>query len=299
MILLVKIFKAHRINNPLKGFINYAKKILLASMVNWIPMLILTLGTQLGTIVVFGSQGANQAAIYFLALTIVTGITSVMNSLFTIALPTLSGLSNYRKRFTWQTIRLSTIILLPFSCSLIFYSNEIMKLLGKVDVEGSLALEILLLSMLPMCIITGINTLVYSYGNYRYVLMIGLAVSMPQTILYLLLVPPFETVGAAMAYTIGSLIGCLVSVIVAKKIGLLLFWKDLIIVFIVPTSIGYVLSYLNVPFVLGILATISLSYILLLKIRVVTSSDVQDFLEVLPSGISISITRIINRLKKN
>ena len=267
-------------------------------MVNWIPALIITVGLQLGTIVVFGSQGSNQAGIYFLALIIVTGITSVMNSLFTIALPTLSGLRDYRKRFAWQTIRLSTIILLPFSCSLIFYSSEIMGLLGQVYEDGSSSLAILLLSLLPMCIVSGIITLLNSYGNYRSVLIIGLSVSIPQTILYFALTPIYGGVGAAIAYTIGSGVGCLVSVIISKKIGLLLFWKDLARIFIVPTVIGYISSTLHLNYILGILVTVVISYILLLKIHIITWSDAEDVLDVLPENISNQIVGLANKFKK-
>jgi O-antigen/teichoic acid export membrane protein len=293
------ILKPFKTTGLLDNFIGNSKKILLASTVSWIPLLIMTVGSQLGTIVVFGSQGANQAGVYFLALTIVTGITSIMNSLFTIALPTLSGLTDSRKRIAWQTIRLSTIIILPFSCSLIFYSYEIMGLFGSNYVDGSVLLGILLLSMLPMCVISGINTLVYSYGRYRYVLIIGLAVSVPQTVLYLALVPVYAGIGAGIAYTIGSAVGCLVSVIISKKIGLLLFWKDLVILFLVPTSIGYALNSFHLNYILGIITTIMFSYILLFKIRIVTSSDLRDFLDVLPESISRPIIRFTDRFKKD
>jgi O-antigen/teichoic acid export membrane protein len=298
-ILLVRtILKPFRTKGLIDNFVANSKKILLGSTVSWIPLLIITVGSQLGTIVVFGSQGANQAGVYFLALTIVTGITSIMNSLFTIALPTLSGLTDSRKRIAWQTIRLSTIIILPFSCSLIFYSHEIMGLFGTSYVDSSVLLGILLLSMLPMCVISGINTLVYSYGRYRYVLIIGLALSVPQTVLYLALVPVYAGTGAAVGYTIGSVIGYFASIIVAKRIGLMLFWKDLLVIFAIPIAIGYILSSLHLNFILGILVTISLSYLLLLKMRVVTRTDIQDFLEILPERISNSITDLIEKYKK-
>ena len=130
------IFKSTRSSNLVAGFITTSKSILVSSIVFWIPMLITTIGSQLGTIVVFGSQGADQAGVYFLTLTIVTGITNIMNSLFTIALPALSGLRDHRKRFAWLTIRFSALMLLPFTCSLIFYSKEIMGLFGQNYVSG-------------------------------------------------------------------------------------------------------------------------------------------------------------------
>jgi len=120
IIVFTRIF-SHSNNKKISlNFINNSKKILVSSIVYWIPFLITTVGSYSGTIVVFGAQGSHEAGVYFLALTIVMGLTSVMNSLFTIALPALSALKDYRKRFAWQTVRLSAIILLPFSCSLIF-----------------------------------------------------------------------------------------------------------------------------------------------------------------------------------
>jgi O-antigen/teichoic acid export membrane protein len=290
------IFKSSNKSNLVFRFIAISKSILVSSIVYWIPFLITTVGSQLGTIVVFGSQGANQAGVYFLTLTIVTGITVVMNSLFTIALPTLSGLRDYRKRFAWHTIRFSAIILLPFSCSLIFYSEEVMKLFGQNYTNGSSSLEILLLSMLPMTVLTGINTLVYSYGNYRDVLIIGLAVSIPRTLLYFLLVPIYSGAGAAIGYTVGSIIGCLVSLCIARKIGMKVLWKELGIIFIVPSTLAFALGFYQFNFILGIIAATSISYIILLKIHIITSSDVQDLLVILPEGLSGRLSKLINKL---
>jgi len=290
------IFKSSHTSNLVARFIAISKSILVSSIVYWIPFLITTIGSQLGTIVVFGSQGANQAGVYFLTLTIVTGITSVMNSLFTIALPTLSGLRDYRKRFAWRAIRFSAIILLPFSCSLIFYSEEIMELFGQNYANGSSSLEILLLSMLPMTVLTGINTLVYSYGNYRDVLIIGLAVSIPRTLLYFVLVPIYGGAGAATGYTVGSIIGCLVSLYISRRIGMQILWKELGIIFIVPTTLAFALAHYQINFILGIIATTALSYVILLKIHIVTSSDVQDLLEILPESFSNRLSKLVNKL---
>jgi len=290
------IFKSSSTSNLVVRFIAISKSILVSSIVYWIPFLITTVGSQLGTIVVFGSQGANQAGIYFLTLTIVTGITVVMSSLFTIALPTMSGLSDYRKRFAWHAIRFSAIILLPFSCSLIFYSKEVMHLFGQNYTSGSSSLEILLLSMLPMTVLTGINTLVYSMGNYRDVLMIGLAVSIPRTLLYFLLVSIYGGAGAAIGYTVGSIIGCLVSLGIARKIGMKILWKELGIIFIVPSTLAFVLGHYQVNFILGIVTATALSYVILLKIHIVTSSDVQDLLVILPEGFSNRLSKLVNKL---
>jgi len=298
-VLLTSIFNGTMNTNPLQGFIINSKKILVSSVVNWIPWVITIVGSQLGTIVVFGTQGAIQAGVYFLALTIVTGITTIMNSLFTIALPTLSSLRDHRKRIAWQAIRLSTIIILPFSCSLIFYSNEVMGLFGDEYEDGSLSLQILLLSVLPLCVIGGLTTLLNSYGYYRYVLILGLAMTIPQTLLYLALVPLYEATGAALGYSMGCIAGCIASVLISKKIGLHLFWKELGIIFIVSTSIGYALSSLHVNYIAGIVVTIALSYVLLLKINIVTRADTLDFLEILPEWVSKRLVKLVTKYKKH
>ena len=297
IVLLTSIFKQTKATNPLESFLINSKKILPASIVNWVPWLITIVGSQLGTLVVFGTHGANQAGVYFLALTIVTGIISIMNSLFTIALPALSGMRDHRKRITWQAIRLSTIIIIPFSCSLIFYSSDIMFLFGREYVDGTISLQILLLSILPLCVTSGIITLLNSYGHYRHVLIVGLAISVPQTILYFALVPLYYTTGAALAYTIGGVLGCITSVFVARQIGLCLLWKELGIIFVVSTSIGYLSSALHLNYVLGIITTIALTYFLLLKINVVTKNDITDFLAILPERVSEGIKSFISRHK--
>ena len=297
VLLIRTIFKKSSFSISVASFIASSKSILVSSIVFWIPFLITTVGSQLGTIVVFGSQGPNQAGVYFLALTIVTGITYVMNSLFIIALPTLSGLRDYRKRVAWHTIRFSALILLPFTCSLIFYSEEIMGLFGQDYTTGSASLELLLLSMLPMVVLTGINTLVYSYGNYRDVLMIGLAVSIPRTLLYFVLVPLYGGTGAAVAYTIGTIIGCLVSLEIARKIGMQIFWKELGIIFIVPAALAFAFEYYQVNFILGIIATTALTYLILLKAHIVTKTDTQDLLVILPESLSSRISKLVNKLR--
>ena len=78
---------------------------------------------------------------------------------------------------------------------------------------------------------------------------------------------------------------------------MLIFWKDLAIIFIIPTAIAFALSQLQLNFILGILATILLTYLLLLKIRVVTSSNVRDSIDVLPDSFSNQLIKLINKFK--
>ena len=278
---------------------NYSfRNIIIASMASWVPGLVSTIGSQLGTIVVFGSQGASQAGLYFVAFSIVLGISTIMSVLSVIAFPILSGMHDGRKRFTWRIIKMSLLISLPFSSSIIFYSKEVMQIFGQGYSEGSSSLEVLLLSMLPTAIMTGMSILVYSYGNYRQVLAIGLATSIPRTLLYFILVPVFGGAGAAISYTIGSIIGFIVSIIIGKKVGMQIFWKDLAFILAIPTTVGFLLSYFGINYIVGVLATLIISYILLLKLRIITRTDIQDSLRILPYRISNPIIKIGTILEK-
>ena len=126
--------------------------------------------------------------------------------------------------------------------------------------------------------------------------MIGLAVSITQTLLYFVLVPIYGGAGAAIGYTVGSIIGCLVSLGIARKIGMQILWKELGIIFIVPSILAFALGIYQVNFILGIITATVLSYVLLLKIHIVTSSDVQDLLVILPERFSNPLSKLVNKL---
>jgi O-antigen/teichoic acid export membrane protein len=274
------------------------KSILIASVVSWIPALISIIGINLGTLLVFGSHGASEAGVYFISFSLVTAISASMSALFTIAFPTLSGMQDGRKRFAWRTIKISSIFSLPLSFALIFYSKQTMHLFGEDYIKGSSSLEILLLSMLPIAIMTGINTLVYSYGNYKQVLAIGIASNIPRAVLYLLLVPFYDSNGAAASYTIGSIIGFIASIIIAKKIQMQIFWKDIALMAVIPAGVAFVLSYFQINYLIGIFLTLVVSYLLYLRMKIITRTDVQDSFAIIPYGIAYPMLNLWNMLCK-
>jgi O-antigen/teichoic acid export membrane protein len=150
--------------------------------------------------------------------------------------------------------------------------------------------------MLPTAILTGITTLVYSYGNYRRFLLISLGTNIPRTALYFVLVPIYGITGAAASYTIGSIIGLIVSVVIANRIGMTLFWKDLVLMVIIPASIAMLLSYLQVNYIIGILSVILISYALLLKLQIVSRSDLSNMAVILPYSVSLTLMKLMTKL---
>jgi O-antigen/teichoic acid export membrane protein len=286
---------------PVSSFNQTAKSILASSTANWIPSLVTAIGSQIGTVIVFGVQGSQEAGFFFIALTIVIGITAIATAFFYIAFPVLSSMQDGRKRFAWRAIRLTLAIAIPFSTSLIFYSKEIMQLIGQNYVAASFPIQILLSSLLPAIVAYGISVLVYAYGHYKLVLTIGLATNVPKTILYFLLIQMYGIAGAALSYTIGDIAGFAISIIVAKRMNFQILWKDLGLIMVIPTGIGFVMNYLGLNYVIGIVVTVALSYILFLKLEILKNSDIVDMADILPpnaSKVVLRVSNIINRVLK-
>jgi O-antigen/teichoic acid export membrane protein len=278
------------------------KDIVIASMGFWIPGVITSIGSQLGTIFVFISNGANHAGVYFISFSIVTGLSMIMSVLSTIAYPAISSMKDGRKRAIWRLIKVSLIITLPISNIIIFYSSEIMQLFGSNYTTGASNLDILLLSIFPTSLISGIGILVYAYGNNRLFLVIGLFTSIPRTLLYFIFVPIFGGNGAALTYTMGSIIGCIVSLIIANKMGLKIFWKQIILISIIPTILIIVLRYSGLNYIIGLCVSLVISYILFLKLRIIDTEEIQDISKILPEKIANPLVNLIikisNKLNK-
>jgi O-antigen/teichoic acid export membrane protein len=298
-IFIGKIFiSTKKVTKPVITIRNASKSLLVGGIVAWIPVLITTLGIDLGTLVLYNTYGSYQSGVYFIALAIANAINAIVHSILTISLPVLSSMHDGRKRFVWQAIRISAIMALPLSCSIIFYSNDIMHLIGSNYEKGSSSLQILLLSSFPIIVFSGVETLVFSYGQYRYTLIINLAASIPRTILYIALVPIFGMTGVAISYTIGSVIGFIASIIVANRIRMSIFWKPLSLTFFLPLSLALVFAIFNVNYIIGIVTTITITYLLLMKLHVIEKSDGSFFTELMPKRISKPLIAVSNKLEK-
>jgi O-antigen/teichoic acid export membrane protein len=273
------------------------KTVLTASIPYWIPKLIAILGgANLGTVVVFGSNGSTEAASYFLANSILSAILATVTPLYGIAYPALSAMDDGRKRFTWRIIKISTIISVPLALSIVFYSNPIIDILGQNYSEASLFLKILLITIIPSSVSIMVTQLSYAYGNYRRVLYLGLASSIPRTLLYFILVPSFGGAGAATSFLIGSMISLVLSTIVARKIGLIIHWRDLGLIVIISLLSAFLFSYFEINFVLGIIGSIVISLVAFLRFKILSRSDVQEMINVLPEGMAMRLSLLMNKV---
>lgn len=280
------------------NLISTSRQIFKVSVVSWIPGLIYNMGSQLGTLIVLGTYGAGQAGIFFVAYSIFAAISGIMSSLITISFPVLSSMTDGRKTFAWKITKMSLILSVPFSASLIFYSQDIMGLFGNGFIIGSSTLEILLFSVVPTGIWGGVNNLMYAFGKYRDVLYLGLATNVSRTVLYFVLVPTYGSEGAALSFSIGAIAGLVVAILNARSVKFLIFWKDILFLFFIPLAISFVLYYLGIHFVIGIVITLVASYMIFLKMGVINRIDLRDSLESLPSNVSNSVLKVFDTITK-
>lgn len=295
-VVLIKMIKSDK-KTTKDNILKYYKDIFVSSLANWIPTIIYTIGSHLGPLLVFGSHGSMEAGIYFIAFSLSMAVTALTSALFTIAYPIQSSMHKGRKRFTWRIIKLSLIISIPISTCMLFYSKEILSLFGQAYDAGSITLEILLLSTLPMTLITGINNLAYSYGNYKQVLTLGLSSNIPRTILYFTLVPALEGVGAAISYTVGTIIGFILCLQVSKKNQFTIQWKDVIYTFVIPGLILLIFKLIELNIVIAIPVTLILSYLLLIKLNIFNTTDVIDLKNLLPIRVSNSLSWLVRKIE--
>lgn len=295
-IMLIKLVNSDKSNEP--SPLRYYKNLFVSSVANWVPTIIYTLGAHLGTLLVFGSHGSIEAGIYFIAFSLSMAVTALSSALYTIAYPALSSMKDARKRFTWRTIKFSLLFSLPLSISILFYSSEILNIFGKGYSSGSLTLDILMISIMPTAISAGIINLNYSYGNYNKVLTIGLASNVPRTILYFALVPSLEGIGAAMSYTIGSLLGFLWSLWIARKINLTIEWKQLTYLFFIPILIHSAFFLIQLNFIVEILFALVSSYLAYIGTKVLNRRDMKDLLSILPTRISLPLLKLARIVEK-
>lgn len=299
VIFVLTIFKSgKKLSDKVLTIRTATKNLLTGGIVAWIPVVITTLGIDLGTLVLYNIYGSHQSGVYFISLALANAVNAIVFATFTIALPVLSSMQDGRKRFVWQIIRISGILALPISSSIIFYSNDVMHLIGPNYEKGSFSLQILLLSTFPIIVLTGVETLVYSYGNYKHTLAINLASAIPRTFLYFALVPIYGITGVAFSFTFGAVMGFIASLIVAKRIHMSLFWKPLALAVIFPIVLSFTLASFDVHAFVGVLASLGLTYLLLMKFHIIEKTDGMFFVELMPNKSSKKLIFVASKFEK-
>jgi len=75
-----------------------------------------------------------------------------------------------------------------------------------------------------------------------------------------------------------------------------IFWKDLALILLIPMGFAFILTHFEINYLVVIAITLITSYILFLKVGIVTRIDVQDSLGVLPSNIANPVIKLLNTI---
>lgn len=269
---------------------NNTKEILRASSANWVPSIIYTLSTNLGVIAVFGAYGAFEAGIYFIASSIFSLVLALRSSIMGVAFPLLSGMSDGRKKGAWRTVRLSLVFCTPLTIAIITYPKALLGIFGGTYTTADLTLTVLLLSIIPLTISSGVSNLVYAYGNYRQVLTIGLAGNIPSIILYLILAQTLGGLGASYANLTGALTGAVAAVIIARMIKMRIIWLDLAKSILIPLVTGLIVYFARLHWLIGGPIILVVSFIGYAKLNLLTKQDLKDLAgAILPKNMAKSI----------
>jgi len=286
----------------LANLIKLIKEIMKASSASWVPSVISLIGSHLGVLTINQFMGPTEAALYFIPFSIANGIITLVSVLSSIARPTLSAMDDGRKMFAWKIIKMTFLIFTPLSLSTLFYSDNILSIFGPEYAKSSGSFEILLLSIFPYAVASTITVLVYSYGKYRNVLYLGLALSVPRVILYFLLIPMYGSTGAAISFLLGAIICLPVSIIIARRVSFKLVSRELVLMTAIPLLLSFAFEAVDINYMIGIPLVIVSSYLIFIRLNILVRKDIQDFSPVLPrivlksgiAGIGISLARKIN-----
>ncbi len=269
----------------------HAKEIVQAGFVNWVPTVIATMGTQLSVIVVYGFLGSFEAGLYYISFAMASVISTVSVSIMGLSFPILSGMTDGRKRACWRAIKTALVCTVPLTASLVAYPEVALGFFSPDYVVASKVLLVLLFAMVPQGLIDGVNFLAYAYGKYGQVLLMGLAISVPRTIMYMILTPSMGGLGAALALLGGTVIGLIAAFGVTNRIGLRFQWRDLIVAFI-PLTMTAVCK-ISIPWFLGVTIVLIASTLIYTRLGLVTRRDLKESAEAfLPQSLlSIGLRR--------
>ncbi|MGC8936996.1 MAG: hypothetical protein ACP5KV_06535, partial [Candidatus Methanomethylicaceae archaeon] len=260
-----------------------AKELLAASMPSYIPSILGVAGTWLGVVGIFGLAGGEQTGTYYMAFTIASLVYSIPGTLLGLMFPVLSGMEDGRKRATNRAVRLTYAMIAPISALGIVYPWVPLGLLGESYTASALALRVLLLGTFIAPISSGFSSLVYAYGRYKLVTIIGIAGNIPRVLLYIPLVAAFGDVGVAAAYVAGYFASATAAVVMSGRVGYRLEARKNALLALVPLIPALPTGALGIHWAVGAIMVVAVSVLAYARLGLITREDLRELSEALLS----------------
>jgi len=250
------------------------RAILTSSLSGWLPNAIYVIGTQSGLLFILSISGATEAGLYFIAFSIFSAVSALPMSLLAMSYPVMSGMKEGQERLLWQALRLGLFSTVPISLAIAVNPASVLSLFGKEFVGGQLILSLLSICLIPVEINRGITNLVYANARYKQVLVLGIFPSITRLTSYIILVPLYGNIGAAMAFLLGSFVGLAVAMAIVLKNHYVFPNRNLIMIGVIPGVLAGIFYFVNIHPVLSSLSIILGSYFLLARFHAVTYEEI-------------------------
>lgn len=259
-------------------FLN-VKLVIRGSLARWISSIIGTIGTKLNILVIFSTHGAYESGLFFVPFVIFSALMMLINAITQIMHPIFSGIKEDDKQLLLfqRTMKLGFLTTIPISSLIFFYAENILSIFdSKFVISGDL-LGILLISF-PLMIFNDISYyLFYARGKYTYIFSIGLITNIPRVLLYFILIPEFENIGAAWAFTIGTIFQTLVTFFLIIKSNIRLQYFHYLILTLIPFLIGFLINQIHIG-LLGACLVFIISYIVFFKLKLFDEDDMEHYI---------------------
>jgi O-antigen/teichoic acid export membrane protein len=298
---LYKFSNMRRTLRPTQNLFTNTKKILSSGLSSWGPRFINFFGSQISTIVVFSIGGAIAAGIFYLPMAIFTYTLFIVSSINRVGHSLVAGMKTNKQQtdFVQYAIKLAFCLTMPISTPLFVYSSDYLSFMGEDYRMAGITLSILLVG-LPFSIITEmIYYLVYARGENKTLLYLGLVGNIPRVLLYFTLIPFMGSNGASLAYVIGTVCQLLFSIRISRSYSLELDFLKYITLTIIPISIGLIMWFTKVEFLIASSIIVITSFLFYIGIRYLTEREISMILNVVfPGSKGKKISTIICKIVK-
>lgn len=253
-----------------------AKESVLQGIPAYIPSLVATAGSWLGVLGIYAISGSTDAGTYYIAFTIASVVYSLPLALLGLMFPVLSGMEDGRKRASARAVRLSFAIIAPLAGVVIAYPHVPLSMMGPSYVASSFALQILAVGCFAAPITSGFNSLIYAYGKYRYVTLLGLASNLPRVVLYAPLVALWGDAGAALSYISGYVASLVAVLLMSGRIRYSVGWGASALFAGIPAALSVVMIYSGLHWVLGTAIILAASLLAYARLGLITRADLGE-----------------------
>jgi len=149
-------------------------------------------------------------------------------------------------------------------------------LLGKEYVGAAPMLMLLAITIPATLIGAGVTSLVYAYGMYTTILVLGLVGNLSRIAAYIPLSYLMGGVGVALSYALGAYIGLVAVVFICKRIGFNPGFREALLITAFPLCLALILHLLNASWLIGAPLLLLLPYISYLKIGILSRGDLRE-----------------------